>query len=262
MKRLLGRWLTCYAINDEKHSVRFWIKTPDYRSSLGVQACWRRPVYLLGGHVDVEQYGEGPIRLGLYLWPLSLYLNIETRWAQWVAARLTPGGWDGDRALALHLCCTDGGAMDLPGQLRWNLWTSDNTWSSSTPRWRHGSFHWADALLGRVDYTDETIDIVDVVVPMPEGSYAGNVRVFESTWRRRRFPFLSMRMRRTTIEIPEGIPHPGKGESAWDCGDDATYSVTSPASTPQDAAISLAKSVMEQRMRYGGTAWTPERKVG
>lgn len=257
MKQMVDRWMWWHG-ERTRGSVRVWIHKRVGRSVFSGQVCWRKPVYLFGGHVDVDQYGEGPINIGVYVWPFSLYLNFETRWAQWISERLTQAGAYEDRSVAFHVCRTDGSAMDLPGQLRWNLWTPDSMWSSKTPRWRNGHFHWADVVLGRVDYTDRTIDTVDVIVPMPEGTYAGTVKVFESTWRRRRFPFLSMSMRRTTVDVPEGVPHPGKGENAWDCGEDATYSLTSPATTPSEAVGVLVASVLERRQRYGGKNWRPE----
>lgn len=246
----------------ERGSVQWWIHQHKGRSIFSGQACWRKPVYMFGGHIDVDQDGEGPINLGVYLWPFSLYLNFETRWAQWVAERLTKAGAYEDRSLAFHVCRSDGSAMDMPGRLRWNLWTPDSMWSSETPRWRNGSFSWSDALFGQVDYSGEDIETVDVLVPMPEGTYAGTVKVFESTWRRRRFPFLRQTMRRTEISVPDGIPFPGKGENAWDMDDSATYSLTSPAKTPDEAVGALVASVLRDRRRYGGRNWQPEKTRG
>jgi hypothetical protein len=65
-------------------------------------------------------------------------------------------------------------------------------------------------------------------------------------------------MRRANLDIERGVPTPGKGENSWDCGQDATYGLTCPASTVEEALASLRASVMRDRERYGGKDWKPE----
>lgn len=95
---------------------------------------------------------------------------------------------------------------------------------------------------------------------MPEHPYPATVRLFESTWKRPRWPF-ARRMVRAEIEVEGGIPHPGKGENSWDCDDDATYSLTCQARTAEDAVAKLVGSVLRDRRNYGGRSWRPREAV-
>lgn len=142
--------------------------------------------------------------------------------------------------------------------LWWNFWTDPYSWRSSTPRYRNGSFHVLDFLLGKHRHSERDLAWRWVSVPMPERSYYGAARLFESTWRRPRwFP---KRLVRVEIKMLDGerVPHPGKGENSWDCGEDGTYGITCAAGTIDAGVGELVKSTLEQRSRYGGHEWRPE----
>ena len=57
----------------------------------------------------------------------------------------------------------------------------------------------------------------------------------------------------------QGLPIPGKGENSWDCGDDAYYSIGTPAATAMEAVEYAADRVLETRRRYGGSSWAPSK---
>jgi len=101
-----------------------------------------------------------------------------------------------------------------------------------------------DILLGRDAYSERDLREERVDVVMPEGKYPATVRVYESTWRRPRWPWVR-RMVRTEITPDTPIPHGSK----W--GNDATYNLSSPAATAAEAAQRLADAVMRYRRRYG-----------
>jgi hypothetical protein len=71
------------------------------------------------------------------------------------------------------------------------------------------------------------------------------------------------RIRKVLKEVP--IAHEGKGESSWDCGENATYSCSMSSTKYQrllsctDAALEFWKSCMKDRIRYGGDNWIPQR---
>lgn len=113
-------------------------------------------------------------------------------------------------------------------------------------------------LLGRSEYSKRHIETIErVPVHLPEGIYLATVELFESSWKRPRWPF-TKRILRADIEVDGGIAIPGKGENSWDIGDDAVFSQICPAKTAGEAAKSLADSVMRTRQRYGkGYAWRP-----
>jgi hypothetical protein len=138
----------------------------------------------------------------------------------------------------------------------WSVWTDPRGWSSTDPRWRHGSFQVADVLLGEAVVDRQTLQTgIPVRVPMPEGVYEGTcsttlVKVGRPRW-------FAEHRRTATIELVKPIPIPGKGENAWDCGDDAVYEQTGQAETPADAVGNLVAYVLRRRERHGGRNWMP-----
>lgn len=85
---------------------------------------------------------------------------------------------------------------------------------------------------------------------MPEGTYVATARLTEDVWRRSRW--FSKIVKRVEIEIPSGIPLAGKGESSWDCGDNAIYSMCSPAKSIGEGVGRLVGTLLHDRVRYGG----------
>ncbi|HEU5276809.1 MAG TPA: hypothetical protein VFU97_24345 [Xanthobacteraceae bacterium] len=145
----------------------------------------------------------------------------------------------------------------------WNLWTDNNGWSSKMPWYRNGSFHPVDIFFGKARYSDETVEEREVLVPMPERTYRGTAKLQIASWKRARWPF-AKRIRRVDIEMAKGeqIPHPGKGENSWDCGEDATFGLCGPARSIEDGIGNLVASVLTSRRKYGGTDWKPEPRQG
>src|SRR5690606_26115032 len=56
-------------------------------------------------------------------------------------------------------------------------WHPRHSWSSKTPRWRHGSFHWWRFLVGEPIRSAQLVDERRVGIPMPEGVYEANAKV-------------------------------------------------------------------------------------
>lgn len=142
--------------------------------------------------------------------------------------------------------------------LWWNVWTDTNGWSSKTPRYRNGSFHVLDFLLGKHKHSERSLEECDVEVPMPERCYHGKAVLSEATWKRARwFP---RRLIRVDIKMHEGeqVPFPGKGENSWDCGEDASYGFCCPARSVEVGVAKLVESVLTSRRRHGGRGWRPQ----
>lgn len=142
--------------------------------------------------------------------------------------------------------------------LVFNCWYDPMESHSNDPWWMHNYIHLNDLFLGRPVYSEKTLMTDRCEVPMPEGGYLATVRIFESYWKRSRWPW-PKRVIRAEITPDKPIPFPGKGENSWDCGEDATHSMTCVADTPLKAAMSLSESVMRSRLRYGGRTWRPGR---
>lgn len=220
---------------------RGWLHFSDYDGpTLGVS--WQVPTRFLKVGLDIGGGGgEYDLSVTFACGLFALWLHLE---------RVLPRSWrpSGEKETSVWL-------MDWA--IYWKVWVDPWSWSKSTPRWRDGSFHPLDFFLGRWQYETMPVSETRVVVPMPEGDYPASVQMFVSTWKRPRWPWPT-RMLRATITPDRPIPHPGKGENAWDVGDDATHSMTCPAQTPQAAAMELRDSVMRSRERYGGRDWRPE----
>lgn len=133
-------------------------------------------------------------------------------------------------------------------------WSRAATWAGWSWRLRP---RLKDRLLGRTVYTGERGSPVGIVVPMPEGEYRGTATRVAETWRRPR----SLRVRREVawdIDVPAGIPVPGKGENSWDCDDDAIYSIHMRGErTRSDAIAEFQSNVLRTRARYASPAWVP-----
>jgi hypothetical protein len=140
-----------------------------------------------------------------------------------------------------------------------DFWNDPMEWNHDDPWWWHISIHPVDIIFGRTKYEEKTLTTERVIVPMPEGPYPATVRIHEDAWRRPRWPWVWKRMVRSDIVPDEPIPFPGKGESEYDCGEDATHSSTSSGETALDAVLYLVESVMQRRIRYGsGWRYVPE----
>lgn len=196
---------------------------------------WHRSAFRVG--VQFGGMGDDNILLTLSSPLVSLYLGLESR----AGLRWLPE--DKECSISVHSWA-----------LRINPWSSAHgDWCRKDPWWRRGvAIHIDDLLLGSSRYSEVDLQQqVPVLVPMPEGTYTGTARLFESEWRRRWY-WPATRLLRVEINIPGGIPYEGKGENSWDCGEDATYGITVQAGTMEEGIGKMVASVMESRRRYGG----------
>lgn len=111
--------------------------------------------------------------------------------------------------------------------LWWNFWIDPDVWDSRTPRWRQGWWHPIDTLLGSTEYSKVDLQRHAIAIPMPEGCYPATATFQRCTWKRPRWFERTRLFTEVSIEARGGIPHEGKGESAYDCGIDGLcgYSV-------------------------------------
>lgn len=148
------------------------------------------------------------------------------------------------------------GIRIFDGAIWFDFYNDPMEWRSADPKWQHFNFRPVDVLFGRPAHSERDLENARVEVPMPEGAYLATVRMFESSWKRPRWP-IAKKLIRAEITPDKPIPFPGKGENSWDCGEDATHSMTCAADSPFKAAMALSESVMKSRVRHGGHAWRP-----
>lgn len=194
--------------------------------------------------------GDGATNLDMHISLLGtgVYLGLDSPLTEKLTRKLCPAGYDRERELSIRF--HDKAAW-------WYLWMNPHEWRSRDPKWRRGCFHVDDWALGQNKYQNEVLEERQVLVPMPEGAYPATAKLELATWTRQRFGWPATRLTRIHLEVPDGIPHPGKGENAWDCGEDATYGITAPANSIEEGISKLVESVLTRRTRYGGKAWMP-----
>lgn len=215
--------------------------------SISLEYYCQRPVYVFGGHVHLghdDDYVSG----AAYLWPFSLYVNTRTPLGKKLNNRLISPKWDGERQIGIHVS-----SRGDRFRISWDPWHPSMSWESGTPRWRSGSWDVVDSLLGRRDMRWETVETVEGAIPMPEGSYPATIEMRDHVSWRRRLPFIKRRQRCANVDVPGGIGFPGKGESAWDCGDDAIFAMSCAATSSEEAIGKVVASVLDKRKRYGGS---------
>lgn len=147
------------------------------------------------------------------------------------------------------------------GALWIDLWTDNNGWSRDMPWYaKCKNFDPADFFLGRRKYEERTLDGRNALISMPEADYPVTIRLFEGIWKRPRWPW-PLRIIRAEVKIEGGVPIPGKGESEWDCGEDAIFSSTFACGTFSEAVAQFTQGILSTRGKYGGLNWRPSEKA-
>lgn len=112
-----------------------------------------------------------------------------------------------------------------------------------------------DWLFGRTVYADRVIKgPVECSVSLDGREYPARWTLHESTWKRPRLPFVSRRVISSTLKLEYPPAFSGKGESAWDCGDDGIFSRSGKETTMAGAIGAYVTAVLERRQRYGKPA--------
>ena len=225
---------------------RGWLH--DRRSNFELGLCLQVPSRFTHAYIQLGDC-DHQITVSLACPLFALWIHVEgIRWLQ--RFQLFSGRYGKEREIKFSL---------FEWALFWRLWVDPWGHSSRTPKWRDGSLHFDDLVLGKRKYTCDYGFPVETTFEMPEGPYKAIVRSMVQTWKRPRWPRPYRRIG-YDIDIPDGVPIPGKGENSWDCGEDAVMATGSNAATVEGAMADLVKSVMLTRQRYGGQDWRPSPK--
>lgn len=139
-----------------------------------------------------------------------------------------------------------------------DLWSDEMSSSSRDPWWWKWHLDIPDFFLGRNKYQKVTHgDPKRVWIPLPEGEYLAEAKFSTSTWTRPRWPWWPLKKVWPHTEISvqhwHGLPHQGKGENSWDCGQDGLFGYSSDG---HDLAAAIAKGVestLKSRKKYDGS---------
>jgi hypothetical protein len=208
------------------------------------------------------EVGAGDGNDGLALWIafglLSFHLSIEgilpIRFVEWGRKKALRTEYLGYEYMAWPR--TTG--VNIHHSTIWfEIWNWQHGWDRNQPKWMSFNFCPIDFLLGDRQYSSQEIGVYRQSVLMPEATYPVTIKLCADRWKRPRWPW-PLIVKRAHIDCEIGIPKPGKGENSWDCGEDATYGLTCPAASVEEAIEKLKSSVERDRERYGGKDWIPE----
>jgi hypothetical protein len=190
-------------------------------------------------------------------WLIALYLVFDHAWLK----RLAP---------THRVASYKGGYWDMPIERQIGFFYSDgrfwvklwaDTMDPDRNRFKWQEFNWglryiADLLFGKTRYYEAGHQEHDEYIIMPEGAYRAKIVTYLACWKRPRWPFVH-RVHRANIEIPGGIPVPGKGDNSWDMDDDAICSIGTIGANLYDLRQQIYESAMRDRVRYASAAWFP-----
>lgn len=133
------------------------------------------------------------------------------------------------------------------------IWGDPTAWDSKSPWWMHT--RWFDVkrfLLGKALFGIRTlVDEYESIIPLPEGAYRCTIKKELHIWSRPRW-FIKKEVF-WTVNLSNGIPYEGKGENAWDCGEDGLHSISISCETAEQAIGKVVAEVLSTRQRRTGS---------
>lgn len=239
----------CHA-SKEKHGFQWWWHfgsgTAKHRC-LGIEFSW----WARFCHAYAEVNDEG-WKWSIALPPFAFWITFDG-FPAWKPRKKHVAAWDGGREFWL-VDRRECGIHIHSWTIDVKPWAKSDEWCRSDPWWTRGvSLDIPDLLLGRSRCTTEVLrEGIPVTIPMPEGMYSGVARIERRTWKRPRW-FAHSRVS-TWLEIPKGIPHAGKGENSWDCGDDGLFGIGAEGDDVMAVILRARESVLVSRRRYGSAS--------
>ncbi len=231
-----------HASREGKHGVRAWWHFGD-RGCIHTEFYWWSHRCGLGVSSDDEGW-----TFHAALPPLAIWLVFDGC-GLWLPKRLVDFNWETPPRQVL---LPDSRQCDFSisdWTIRFVPWGRTMEWSSKDAWWVRGvRVDLKDLFFGRMR-CDRAIleENIPVVIPMPEGVYQGVIR--RERWTRKRSRWFGETQESVWLEIPKGIPHAGKGENSWDCGDDGLFGIG--GDNVEDAIANAVRSVLRDRRRYG-----------
>ena len=134
-----------------------------------------------------------------------------------------------------------------------NPWSNPLEWKSKDPWWRKGkTIHFDDLLLGKVKYESSEVKPRErVEIELDGRVYRGTAKFEFSRWKRPRWFAHEKESTWIDMDRGHGLPHAGKGENSWDCGDDAICGWGVDGHSISKAIASGIERVLEYRKKRG-----------
>lgn len=162
------------------------------------------------------------VRLGLVF--IQAFIGLE----HWTWARKLRFPYPDARNTGFYVVPSDNG---LFGHVE--IWQKTGEWRRGDRSW---SFDFDRIVWGNRRYSTVTLWEIRREIPMPEKSYAATLRFQQRVWAQPRKFWRPKVVKHTIdIEIPEGIPHPGKGTTSYNLDDDALMGLGFDGADPDEA---------------------------
>jgi hypothetical protein len=180
---------------------------------------------MVGGEHTLMLHIAVPFLFALYIWleswPLSRRLRLP---------------YD-NRTTGFHI------SKDLS---TFQIWNDESHWQRGKSR------HWSvlneHLLFGQSTYKQGVLQVVDGVIPMPEGNYPAKFEIAIDTWTWPRFKKPVSKLC-VDVDIAGGITHPGKGTDSHNLDDDALFGMGCFVESV-DTAIAEATQKVIERVNY------------
>lgn len=238
----LGMYYHMQKLSDSKYAYRgrAWIALIKKRPSISFE--WNLWSSHCLSEVNFDPMDDR-VSIGLSIPPVAMWFGVNGLPA-WFFRKLGMGNYEGrEIRFAIH-----------DWRIWISLWGNTHSWHSDDPWWKEIVIDPSKILFGKDTYERENIKVRDVVVPMPEKNYKATATLYRWTKSRTRLPFAVKTGLNVEIDMNEPIPHPGKGTAEYNCGEDASHSLSSPVKNIsngiEDGIGKVVSSVLWKRNNY------------
>ena len=202
---------------------------------------WGRTCHL---GVDVPSHGGGEeVLFKAAFPPVSIYFGIAPPFHSWLW-KLAPSS-DRECQISVHDWAV------------WiNPWSLQNEWHKKDPWWVRGlTIHIDDLIWGSQKCTTtEPRQTEPVAIELDGRIYRGTAHYERRVWKRPRWFAKQRDSTWIDMDTKDGLPHAGKGENSWDCGDDALCGWGVEGWDKIKAITHGIETVMKYRRRYGNAS--------
>lgn len=227
----------------ERHGIRWWLHFRE-RSCFKVEFYWLSPRFGISVGTDDDGWN-----FAVRVPPLALCLSFDG-FGLWQPHKTCIATWDNNREFTIP----DRREFDFyisDWRVQFTPWGKWGEWVAADPWWIRGvSVDLTRLVFGPWQGSHADVGQVNVTIPMPEGDYRGVVTI--QHWTRGHRRWFKRHTTEAWLDIPKGIPHAGKGENSWDCGDDGLFGIG--GDSVEDAIRRAQESVMRDRKRYGNAS--------
>lgn len=211
---------------------------------------WSLFRFAFGIGVELGRRGDDTILFSFAVPGFSLWWGISAPYGSWLDRRMPDPARECE--VKVHSWAV------------WiNPWSRQHEWRRDDPWYVRGlTFHIDDFFLGRI--RRKTVELKPperIQIELDGHTYKGTATFERSTWKRSRWFAKSRDSVWISMDPGHGLPHSGKGESGYDCGDDALCGWGHDGHSLAECIGEGIKKVLHYREWYGRPSDYGPRKV-